>query len=102
MRQQQKASYRFPACSRHVHNVGQLIVSFVDLKQLRPQCCSACGVDCESAVVTLVRSENPVQVPKSEKIDTRVMDGPTKIDPGNTLAAMASDASLEIEEDKDV
>ena len=41
-------------------------------------------------------------MPKSEKIDTRVMDGPTKMDPGNTLAAMASDANLEIEEDKDV
>ena len=90
------------------HDVVQLMVSLVDLKQLRLQCCSAGGVDCESAVGTLVRSENPEQVPKSEKkkrskvIDTRLMDGPTKIDPGKTLAAMASDASLEIEEDKDV
>ena len=102
MRQQQKPPDSCPGSSRHLHDVVQLVVSGVSLKQLRPQCCSACGVDCESAVVTLVRSENPVQVPKSEKIDTRVMDGPTKMDPGNTLAAMASDASLEIEEDKDV
>ena len=39
---------------------------------------------------------------RSKVIGTRVMDGATKIDLGKTLAAMASDGSLEIEEDKDV
>ena len=39
---------------------------------------------------------------RSKVIDTRVMDGATKIDLGKTLAAMASDGSLEIEEDKEL
>ena len=33
------------------------MVSFVDLKQLRPQCCSACGGDCRAAIVTLASAE---------------------------------------------
>ena len=40
-----------------LHDVFDLVVSFVSLKQLRPQCCSACGGDCRAAIVTLASAE---------------------------------------------